>query len=388
MSSRIRIAFVIPSLTRGGAERQLLALLHGLDRSRFDPILVLFDREHNSTSYGEKGIDAHILSLKIPAGGNYRLRRGPMFLLGAARLATILHRFRIDILHTFLPVPAMIGGIAARVRKLSAFVVSRRSMTGLYRRNSQVLTWLDRTPLRVADAIVGNCDAIRNEAIEVDGIPAERAFTIYNGIDTDVFQDRPEPSLRQEIGFSPDDVIFGSIANLDKSKRHIDLVHAAKQLCSRYPTAKFLMAGSDHGELANLQSVIGSLELTSAFAVLPTTREPERLHRVIDVYVSSSETEGMSNSILEAMASARPVIATMVGGNPELVSPGVTGYLVPPCTPASIAACGATILEHQSIRTQMGRNARHRVKRHFSTLGMVNAFEALYAELVARPPVA
>ncbi len=172
----------------------------------------------------------------------------------------------------------------------------------MYRQNSRVVTWLDRMPLRGATAVLGNCGAIRAEAVKLDGLPLDRTFTIYNGIDIDTFCDAPDPELRRELGFSPGDVIFGTIANFHHSKRHIDLVAAAQQLRSYSHAAKFLLVGADRGELAHLQSEIHRYGMDDAFAIRPVTRDPERFHRVLDVYVSASETEGMSNSILEAMS--------------------------------------------------------------------------------------
>lgn len=353
MSNRIRIVFVIPSLTRGGAERQVLALLRGLDRSRFDPTLVLFEKQPAADSYDATDAVERILTLDIPAGGNFRPHRAPALLLAATRLARILHELRADVLHAFLPAPAMVGCIAIRLTKVPVFIVGRRSMTSLYRRNSRFLSCIDRLPLRYATALVGNCKAITAEAMAIDGVDRSRAFTVHNGIDTHLFHEGIEPALRHELGFTNGDLIFGVIANFDASKRHIDVVRAAHQLQTRVRSAKFLMVGADRGELKVLQSEIYRLGLEQAFVIRPRTGEPERFLRLIDVYVSASATEGMSNSILEAMASGKPVIAAAVGGNPELVMPGINGFLVPPYLPEAIAACAEELYSDPLLRAQL-----------------------------------
>ncbi len=372
MSNHIRIVLLIPSLTRGGAERQVLTLLRGLDRSRFDATLVLFENQERDR-YDALGAADCVFSLDIPAGGNFRLHRAPTLLLAAARLARMLHELRPDVLHAFLPAPA----------KVPIFIVGRRSMVGLYRRNSQVLKWIDRLPLRFANAIVGNCKAITAEATAVDGVDPNRAFTVYNGVDTHLFHEGFEPSLRHELGFTDRDVIFGVIANFDASKGHIDLIRAAYQLQTRAGCAKFLMVGADKGQLASLQSEIRRLGMEQKFVIQPRTSEPERLLRLIDVYVSASLTEGMSNSVLEAMASGKPVIATAVGGNPELVMPLRNGFLVPPNSPEAIAVCVEKLCCDVGLRASMGVNARRIAEQQFSTAAMVRASEDLYLNLLS-----
>ncbi len=389
MSNRIRVVLVIPNLVRGGAERQVLALLRGLDRSRFEATLVLFENGQSADSYDIHHAIDRVLTLGIPAGGNSSMRRAPTLLLGARRLAGILRDLRADVLHTFLPAPAMIGSIAARMANVPVFIVGRRSMASLYSRKNSLLGFLDRIPMRFANAVVGNCEAITAEAITVDGVNPGRAFTVYNGIDTDVFHHGAESALRHQFGFTPEDVVFGTIANFDASKRHIDLVRVAYKLRSQSQLAKFLMVGADRGQLEYLQSEIRRLGMERSFVIQSATREPERLHRMLDIYVSTSETEGMSNSILEAMASAKPVIATAVGGNPELVIPGTNGFLVPPCLPEAIAACAEMLCKDVILRARMGRNARRIAVEQFSIATMTKASGELYTKLLAKAqPVA
>jgi glycosyltransferase involved in cell wall biosynthesis len=382
MSSRIRVVFVIPDLVRGGAERQVLALLRSLDRSRFEATLVLFENRQSTDSYDIQDALDRVLTLGITAGGNSSIRRAPALLLGARRLAVILRDLRADVLHTFLPAPAMVGSIAARMARVPVFIVGRRSMTSFYSRKNRLLSLLDRIPIRLADAVVGNCEAITAEAITVGGVNPSRAFTVYNGIDTNLFHHGEELALRHQFGFTPDDVVFGTIANLDASKRHIDLVRSAYKLRSKSPSAKFLVIGADRGQLQTLRSEVRSLRMEQSFVIHPATREPERIYRMLDIYVCASETEGMSNSILEAMASAKPVIATAVGGNPELVVPGITGFLVPPRLPEAIATCAETLCRDAILRAQMGRSARRMAVEQFSISAMTSASAELYSKLL------
>ena len=119
------------------------------------------------------------------------------------------------------------------------------------------------------------------------------------------------------------------------------------------------------------------------FVIQPRTSEPERFLRLIDVYVSASVTEGMSNSVLEAMASGKPIIATAVGGNPELVTPVTNGFLVPPHSPEAIAVCVEKLCSDSDLRASMGVNGRRIATQQFSTAAMVRASEDLYLNLLS-----
>ena len=382
----IRIACMIPALTRGGTERQLLELLRGLDRSTFDPTLILFGETDKETSYDPTGAVDRVLSLDIAPGGNFRARNSPGLALGTMRLTRILRNIRPHIVHAFLPAPAVLGSMACRVTGVPVFLVGRRAMASYHRRGSRILTWFDRLPLKLATGMVGNCEAIAREAVATDRLPEHRAFTIYNGVDTRHFRQGCDQALRQNLGFAPEDIVFGMIANFHYIKRHIDFVRAAEQICKAAPQAKFLMVGSDQGTLPELRKEIHARGLDSSFAIVAGTSEPERYYRAMDAYVCASELEGMSNSIMEAMASAKPVIATNVGGNSELVIEGETGFLVAACAPSQIATCASMLLSNSWMRARMGQKALRMMEERFSVDTMVRAYEELYLTLLNRRP--
>jgi len=257
-------------------------------------------------------------------------------------------------------------------------------MASYHRRGSRILTWFDRLPLKLASGLVSNCKAIAQEAVSVDRLPPERAFVIYNGVNTRNFRQGKDIALRAQMGFAPTAVVFGMIANFHYIKRHIDFVQAAEQIRKTHVNARFLMAGADQGELYGIRQEICARGLDSSFTVVAGTSEPERYYRAMDVYVSTSEVEGMSNSIMEAMATGKPVIATDVGGNPELVIDGETGFLVPPYSPQELAARASTMISDSAMRYRMGQAAFRVVGERFTVESMVRAHEKLYIFLQAQ----
>jgi glycosyltransferase involved in cell wall biosynthesis len=379
---RIRVVCIIPTLTRGGTERQLIELLRGLDRNRFDPTLIIFGADGNGLSYSLNGAVDRVLSLNIAPGGNFRARNAPGLVMGMIRLTRMLQEIRPHVVHAFLPAPAVIGSIACKLAGVSVFLVGRRTMASYHRRGSKVLTWFDRLPLWLASGLIGNCDAIAREAVTTDRIPSEKAFTISNGVDTKSFRQGRDAALRAELGFAPDNVVFGVIANFHNIKRHADFVLAAEKILKDEPQARFLMIGADYGTLPELRKQISERGMDACFVIVSGTSEPERYYRAMDVYVCASEVEGMSNAIMEAMASGKPVIATNVGGNSELVSNGESGFIVAPYAPNEIAACASMLISDSGLRSRMGLRGLRRVEERFSVNVMVKAHEKLYSKLL------
>ena len=376
---KVRITYIIPNLNRGGAEGQLYELMRRLDRHNFEPDLVLFE---DDGGYDTQGVVERVFLLNTPAGGNSNWHLRAFGQIAAiVKLTKHLRRRRSDVVHAFLPAAVILAGCAARLARVPHFIVSRRSMLDHYRK-SRILTAADRFPLRFADVVVNNCRAIAEQAALGDRLPEARSLTIYNGVDTVRFNPKSDANARQQLGFAPEHVVFGIVANFRECKRHIDFVHAAARLIDRVPRARFLMVGAHHATRDAVNAEIQRLGLGPSFASVVGTCEPEKYYQAIDVYVCTSATEGLSNSIMEAMASGKPVIATRVGGNPELVRHGDTGYLVAPFAPNEVASTAEVLARDPGLRARMGARARHVAETSFSMTAMVERYEELYTTLL------
>jgi glycosyltransferase involved in cell wall biosynthesis len=361
---------------------QVLELVRGLDRERLQVELVLF--EAVGASAGTTGAEEEFL-LGLAAGqytGNMALRV-PQLSAAVLRLASHFRRTRPDVVHAFLPAAAMIGCAAARLAGVPVRIVGRRSLIDLYRGRTGLMAFADRFPLRFATAVVGNCAAIAREAVTIDGFPEACTFTIRNGVDLDRFAPGYDMDLRRAAGFSQQHVVFGTIANFRDCKRHMDIVHAAVRLKSSFPGMRFVMVGEDQGALSAVRQEAEQAGVAELIKVVPADSAPERWYRVIDVYLCTSSTEGLSNSVLEAMACGRPVVATDVGGNPELVRPE-NGLLVPCQQPAELAHAMEALLRDRPLRSRLGRAGRRFAEVEFSIARMVAQHEQLYNSLLSR----
>lgn len=375
----IKIVYVIGSLEAGGAERQLLELLKNLDRRRFEASLVLSDC---STAHQANGLVKEVYDLRIPSKSNSRWRlRTAKFSRAVLNLSSYFKRTRPTIVQAILPTSNILAAAAGALWTIPVLIGSRRSLVGAYR-TTKCLSIVDRTAARRCDLMLGNSAAVVRELIEVDGLSASTVIRIPNGVDTRKFH----PGNREErsrYGWTDEHIVFGIVANFIPYKRHIDFVLAAERISTSNPNARFLMAGEDRrGILESLKAEIRVRRLESLFTIIPGTSEPEHLYPAMDVYISTSDTEGLSNVLLEAGASGLPIVATRVGGNPEIVVDGHNGFLIEPRAPESVAAAATLLAENPRMRSQMGAQSRERVVAEFSIRAMVDAHEELYEHFV------
>lgn len=377
--ARTKLTYIIGSLASGGAERQLLQLLSHIDRSRYQLLLVLFE---NSTVQNAKDLVDEIFSLGIDSRFSRRKSRfrGIRASASVFRLARYFQQTRPDIVHAILPASCILAAPAAKLARVPVVIGGRRSMINGYR-SGGIQDWVDQIATRMCDFVVTNSKSSAREVIEIDGVPDSRVTTIYNGIDTKRFRPRSR-ELRNRYGWSEEHVVFGIVANFIPYKRHTDFIRAAGIIAELHANARFLMVGEDRGILQPLRQQIHESGLERLFTVIPGSREPELLYPVLDVYICTSETEGLSNVLLEAGACGLPIIATRVGGNEEIVNEGFNGFLVPVASPESVAVKAAQLYSNPELRRLMGDRSRRKIAFEFSILSMVAAHEALYERLL------
>jgi glycosyltransferase involved in cell wall biosynthesis len=378
--SRLKITYVLGSLRDGGTERQVLELLRHLDRDRFEPSLILMEDANVEQA---QGLIEHCFVLRVPQGGNSRwfFRSGSMA-KAVMRARGHMKHLGSDIVHAFLPGPCILGGMAARLAQIPLIIGSRRSLPSQYRAGSRTAGWADTAAFKLAHFNLGNSDAVSREMIRVAGCPESKCGTLRNGVDLQRFRpDLPSP-LRQQLGWTQDEVVLGQVANFRPGKRHSDFVEMAAALAQRHPQARFLLVGADYGTKPSILRQIGARGLGPKIKVLNGRPSPEEIFAALDVYVCTSEAEGFSNAILEAMACAKPVIATDVGGNPEAVRHNHSGFLVPVGDLPAFSERADTLLADAGLRRTMGMNGRRLAETEFSLVTMVKAHQELYCNLL------
>jgi len=209
----------------------------------------------------------------------------------------------------------------------------------------------------------------------------QKVRLIYNGIDTHKFENKMDlEPLRKELNLREKELILGNVGNLREVKDHHTLILSFHKVASFFPQAKLLIVGE--GELKiRLIKLCAELGLENRVLFLGHREDVNLLLGLMDLFILSSHSEGCSISVLEAMASGKPVVATRVGGNPELVLEGKTGFLVPPAEPEKLAEKTIFLLRNEDLRVKMGDEGRKRVNEKFSLETMLKNYEELYSKV-------
>lgn len=298
-------------------------------------------------------------------------------LLSVLRLARLLRRLRPRLVHsrnwaTFDAV------IAARLARVGAVVHGEhgRDITdpnGLDRRRNRIR----RMCAPLVDRFVAVSADLRRWLVERVGIATDKVLTIPNGVDTERFA----PS---ECGVprAADRLVVGTVGRLDPVKDHVELLRAFHRVRARGRDAILLIVG-DGPCRRDLEREVIALGLEARVVLVGEGSDVPDMLRGMDVFVLPSIAEGMSNTVLEAMATGLPIVATRVGGNPELIDDGVTGRLVPSRDPDALASALLDYLDDPYLRTIHGKSARERAVETFGLARMRAAYADLYDALGA-----
>jgi glycosyltransferase involved in cell wall biosynthesis len=220
--------------------------------------------------------------------------------------------------------------------------------------------------------------------LRADGIPASRIVTVHEGIDADRIAHIEPASVHEALWLPTQAPVVGNVAALVTHKGHRHLIDAAAILLRDVPDARVVILGD--GELrATLEHQVKQLHLEK-HVLLPGFREDVlALLKGFDIFVMSSETEGLGTSILDAMACGKPVVGTNTGGIPEVIEDGVTGLLVEPRHPEALAEAITILLRDDGLRTRMGAAGLARVREHFTVDRMIEATIAVYEQVLSAP---
>lgn len=276
---------------------------------------------------------------------------------------------QFDVVHTHNTYPHIYASIAARLARVPVVVNTRHGQRAGH-------GWKSRTQFRWASHLVDQIITVSDDAarlcVNVDGIARRKVQRIWNGIDLTDFA-FSGPVLRP---------IAISVARLSAEKDFPTLLRAVPQIVAAIPDFQLKIVG-DGLERERLASLTKELGITRSVELLGERTDVPDLLRDAGFFVSSSLTEGISLTLLEAMAVGLPVVATAVGGNPEIIVPGKTGYLVPATNSKALAEAIVLMCRDQSSWHQMGRSGRDRVARYFDVHRMASDYEQLYRKLTS-----
>jgi glycosyltransferase involved in cell wall biosynthesis len=352
----------------GGAERVLFRIVDHLPRERFTPHLLTFGIEPSLAAY--VSCPLHLLSV--------RRTYDHTGLAAARQIRRLVRSHDIQITHAFHETSDLWAGPIAKLSGCPVLISSRRDM-GIQRGAKH--RWGYRVLGRLFDEVHTVSETVRQFCIEQDGLPPERVRTIPNGVDLPPGSATTEANgMRKRLGLPETRPLVVSVGHIRPVKGFDVLLQTA----ARVPEATFAIAGDTHDEahardLAQRASAAG---LAGRFVFLgPVENVPALLYSA-DVFCLLSRSEGMSNAVLEAMACGLPCVATRVGGNPEVIQEGRTGFLVDDGDSEGAAARILELLEDRARARAMGAEGRRAVEENFTTEVMIKNVVDSYERLL------
>jgi len=370
---RIPVLTFLTNFLIGGTERQVVNLLRDIDRARFDVQLACFQRL--GPLLEEVAADVALTEYPITT------LPSPRTLWQQARLARHVRARGIRIVHSYGLYPNLFAIPAARLAGAELVVASIRD-TGdhLTRLQNALQKWA----CRAADHVLVNALAVKT-LLARQGYDAARISVIPNGIDVSQFRPRGSAlELRRELGLPAQAPVVAVVSRLNRLKGVEYFLEAAAHVARRFGEARFLIVGDSLSAAYRDELKAGALRLGLADRAVFTGFRNDISELLSDVSASvlPSLSEGLSNVVLESMAAGVPVVATSVGGTPEMLEHGVTGLLVPPRDAAALADAISSLLADPSRAASMGRAARQCVVERFSLEAMVRETERLYLRLL------
>ena len=367
-SGRLRVVHVIPDMGVGGAEILVRSLVQW-QLQRCDVVVVtMFDGDERSIDGPSGAPPAKVVSLHKKLGPDVRM---------VPRLRRVLEQLEPDVVHTHRYSIAYMLPVLVTLRVPAVHTLHTTPA-------AEARAWWLRAAYklafrrRIASVSISDANARLYETIY--GAPPDAV--VPHGIDASRFSSTTDARWRAVHGLDEEDFVVASVARLAPEKRHRDLFDAFAQVKQEIPHARLVLAGDGPLRRELEEDVRRRPDIADAVLFLGSVGDVPAVLAGADVFALASEREGVPLSILEAMAAGRPVVATAVGGVPDVVVDGSTGLLVPPADPRALADALVRLGRSVDVRTAMGQEARRRVVERHSIDGMGDAYMQVYRSAI------
>jgi glycosyltransferase involved in cell wall biosynthesis len=384
-NDKIKVLRVIGRLNVGGPAIHVVNLTAGLDPVRYQPLLVAGTENEAEGSMLDFALFHGVRPTVIPEIVT-AFSLAPRDARALVKLYILIRREKPHIVHTHTAKAGFLGRVAARLAGVPVIVHTFHGhvLHGYYgpmknellRRVEQSLAW-------VTDRLVTVSEQVKNELVGYGIAKAEKISVVPLGFDLDPFLNShaQQGEFRREMGLSDEHKLVGIVGRIFPIKNHALFLESAARIAAQEPAARFVVVG-DGVFRPNLENQARELGITDRVLFTGWRRDLPRIYADLNVLVVSSDNEGTPVSAIEAMASSCPVVATRVGGLPDLIQDQKTGRLVPPRDAAALAGAVLGLLNNPQTACELGQNAMEAVRQRFTVQRLLSDMDHLYTELL------
>ena len=372
---RVPVVFALDTMRVGGTELNAVRTAERLDRKRFDLRVVCLDEE-GPLAERYRSIPIPVVTLPL------RSLYGRSMFSSGRRFARYLRDERVQIVHAPVMDTNIFATPWALLARTPVIITSRRWWHSLPNRKLQLG---NRAAFRLSDAVLANSAQVARSVQEREGVPSNRIWQVTNFVDDGAFTPltgEQRASTRVRWGIPDGALVAGCVARLVPVKDHGTLLNAFALVRLACPSAHLVLVG-DGERRGELEALATRLQVKQAVSFVGELRDDANYHRMFDVSVLCSLSEGFPNSLVEAMAAGVPIVATGVGGILDAVTDGKNGLLVPTESPRELAVALSTLLGDARLREGMGAAGRSRAEERYQASAAVQSLETMYECLLA-----
>ena len=371
MNGPARLLFLTDDLG-GGTGNHLLSMMKHWDKLRWQAEIV-------SRVPLTARVSPEVPVRYLPSNGTIKLY--PIAQIQAlGRLRKVISEIAPAIVHTYFFWPILFGRLLKWGGAVKILVENREDQG--FDWGVHEYSWL-RLTRNLPDRIVCVSEAVKQVVMERERVKEDRVVMIRNGVETLPETGESSVDLRKELGIGEDDLVVGMVANFNRSVKGVSLfLDAVPEIVKAVPAARFLLIGRGKEE-QTLRDKARTMGIETYVRFAGYRKDIHRCYAIMDISALTSFSEGLSITLLESMRCGLPVVATRVGGNPEVVVEGETGYLVPAGDVPAFASRTVTLLLDRELRKKMGEEGRRRVERHFLLRDVARRYVEVYEGLLS-----
>lgn len=372
MTHEINVAHLLASNFFGGPEKQLVEHGRRIADRHFAPHIFSFAEQGQANQLLEKARQAGMATEEIPS-------RGPFDPAMIGDITAHIRQKKIHLLCVHGYKANVIGRLASWRAGIPLIAISR-GWTGEAAK-VRCYEWLDKTFLRLADHVVAVSHGQRAKILAL-GVKPDKVSVIHNAINLAEVPAASEPFLREQLGLPEDAIIVASAGRFSPEKNYAGMIAAAARVAAQNTSVYFVIFGEGFLR-TELESTIAAAGLGGRFLLPGFRNDLQAVMHEIDIFMLPSFTEGLPNVILEAFAARKPVVATRVGGTPEVVQDGISGFLTKPDEHGLMAQHILALAENPSLRKKMGTAGYEYVNEEFGFEKQTQLYEELYMRMAA-----